>query len=227
MTASVSGWREHPAVPYVAPFAAFLLLLVAAQYLGIPERAETVGRFFALAAVLYFFSRGAIDLRISRPAGTVLLGVGVFALWVAPDVLWPHYRESVLFQNALFGVRSTLSPAAVHDPVVLAFRTARAVLIVPLVEELFWRAWLMRWLISPDFQSVPLGTYGRASFWITALLFASEHGAYWDVGLATGIIYNWWMLRTRSLGDLIWIHAITNACLCAYIIAAHRWEYWM
>ena len=95
-----------------------------------------------------------------------------------------------------------------------------------MIEELFWRAWLMRWLISPQFEEVPLGTWSAQSFWIVAVLFASEHGSYWDVGLAAGIIYNWWMLRTRSLGDLILAHAVTNGCLCAYVIAFGKWEYW-
>ncbi|MGH9666870.1 MAG: CAAX prenyl protease-related protein, partial [Bryobacteraceae bacterium] len=206
----------------------FIVLLIVAEWPAIPNTVDAVGRFFLLAAVLYFFSRGVIDLRVTRWVPTVLLGVSMFFLWIAPDLLWPHYRESPLFHNAVIGMaQSSLSPDGLRDPVVLAFRTARAVLIVPLVEELFWRAWLMRWLIEPDFQSVPLGAYSAASFWITVVLFASEHGAYWDVGLATGIVYNWWMLRTRSLGDLIWTHAITNACLCAYVIATHRWEYWM
>ena len=69
---------------------------------------------------------------------------------------------------------------------VLALRLFRAVVIVPVVEELFWRAWLMRWLIDADFEKVPLGAYAPRAFWIVALLFASEHGPYWDVGLACG-----------------------------------------
>jgi hypothetical protein len=122
--------------------------------------------------------------------------------------------------------RGRLSTLAQSNPAVLFFRTLRSVAIVPVIEELFWRAWLMRWLISPRFQEVPLGTWSAQSFWIVAVLFASEHGSYWDVGLAAGIIYNWWMLRTRSLGDLILAHAVTNGCLCAYVIAFGKWEYW-
>jgi membrane protease YdiL (CAAX protease family) len=46
------------------------------------------------------------------------------------------------------------------------------------------------------------------------------------VGLVAGVIYNWWMVRTRSLGDLILAHGITNACLSAYVVFAGHWEYW-
>ncbi len=100
-------------------------------------------------------------------------------------------------------------------------------LLIPIVEELFWRAWLMRWLINPHFQKVPLGTYTATAFWFTAILFASEHGAYWDVGLAAGIIYNWWMVRTRSLADCILAHAVTNGALAGYVLLAGKWEYWL
>jgi hypothetical protein len=84
----------------------------------------------------------------------------------------------------------------------------------------------MRWIINPDFEKVPLGAYARGAFWITAVLFATEHGPLWDVGLAAGIAYNWWIVRTRSLGDCILAHGVTNACLSGFVIAAGRWQYW-
>ena len=87
---------------------------------------------------------------------------------------------------------------------------------------------MMRWLISSnDFESVALGTYAPLAFWATALLFASEHGSFWDVGLVTGVIYNWWMIRTRNLWDCILAHAVTNGVLAAYVIYAGQWQYWL
>ena len=93
----------------------------------------------------------------------------------------------------------------------MTLRTLRAAVFVPIAEELFWRGWLMRWIISQDFTKVPLGAWSARAFWIVAVLFAVEHGALWDVGLAAGILYNWWMLRTKSLGDVILAHGVTNA----------------
>jgi CAAX prenyl protease-like protein len=152
----------------------------------------------------------------------------VFAIWIAPDLLIKGYRHFWLFENALMPKAATsLSAGAVLSWPVLALRMVRAVVIVPIVEELFWRAWLMRWIIDQDFEKVPLGKYTAQSFWIVAALFASEHGPYWDVGLVAGIIYNWWMVRTRSLGDLILAHALTNFALSAYVIAFGKWEYWL
>jgi membrane protease YdiL (CAAX protease family) len=74
---------------------------------------------------------------------------------------------------------------------------------------------------------MPLGSYTRWSFWIVAVLFAVEHGPYWEVGLICGVTWNWWMGKTRSLGDLIFSHAVANGCLCAYVLISKKWEYWM
>lgn len=158
---------------------------------------------------------------------SVAVGAIVFILWIAPDRLWPHYRESAFLAFANFSTRSTLTVGAEHaNSWIRTWRFARATLVVPIVEELFWRAWLMRWLIHTEFRGVRLGTYSALSFWMTAALFASEHGAFWDVGVMAGIIYNWWMLRTKSVADCVLMHAVTNALLSTYVLAAHQWQYW-
>ena len=219
---------RYPSVPYVVPFAVFMGLLIVPFVVPMTELADQCLRVAALTGALLWVARPAIDLHTRHAAASVLIGVLVFLIWVAPDILAPGYRHHWVFENPLTGeARGTLSAGGRVDPVVLALRTLRAVAIVPIVEELFWRAWLMRWLISPDFLKLPLGTYSAASFCAVAILFASEHGSYWDVGLAAGIVYNWWMVRAKSLGDLILAHAVTNACLSIYVIAAAKWEYWL
>jgi CAAX prenyl protease-like protein len=218
---------DWPSLPYVLPFAVFLLFLAIQKYVPLSPVYEYPLRDVILLAVLFVFSRHAIELRSYHRFETALIGVAVFVIWIGPDVVFPAYRHHWLFQNAIIGTIGAQPPESVLlSPVVLWSRIFRAVVLVPIIEELFWRAWLMRWLISPQFEKIPLGAYKPAAFWITAALFASEHGSYWDVGLVAGIVYNWWMVRTRSLGDCILVHAITNACLCGYVVATRHWEYW-
>lgn len=220
--------NRSPSLPYVLPFGVFVGFIALHSVLPMPDLADQVVRLAGVTAVLLFFSRPVLDFRVRRLVETILIGIAVFAIWVGPDLLFPGYRRHWLFENSITGsAHATLSAAAQGQVAVLVLRTIRAVVIVPIVEELFWRAWLMRWIISADFQTVPLGAYQARAFWIVAILFASEHGAYWEVGLIAGIIYNWWMVRTKSLGDLILAHAITNGCLSAYVIAAGKWEYWL
>lgn len=220
--------HRNPALPWVLPFAVFMLLLAAGPHLGLSHRAELALRLFAPAAALAVFSWRILDFRCVSPWMSALLGVGVFFVWVAPDALIPGYRDSVLFQNILTGSLKTTLPAEARDDMLaIAMRVARAALVVPLVEELFWRGWLMRWLVRHDFGQLPLGYYQAGAFWITAALFAVEHGPYWDVGLIAGAVYNGWLVRTRCLGDLFLAHAVTNACLAAFVLWTGRWELWL
>lgn len=224
---------RSPGVPYIAPFVIFLALIGLNHLWPMAALTDEIVRLAVMLAVLFLVARPLLqfkapDFRVQSWGVSVVVGVAIFVLWIAPDLLFPAYRHFFLFDNSVVGTaRSSLTEAARHDVPVLFLRTLRAVAIVPIVEELFWRGWLLRWVINNDFEKVPLGTYTALSFWMVALLFASEHGPYWDVGLVAGIIFNWWMIRTKSLGDLILAHAVANACLSGYVIAAGKWEYWL
>ena len=216
-------------IAWAGPFAVFMVLLVVMPELGVPQPWESVVRVTLIIASLFVFSRRVIDLRAPHWLASIGVGIAVFALWVAPDALFgPEYRNHWLFQNPVTGsIRSSLTPEERDMPLVLALRSVRAMLLVPILEELFWRGWLPRWIQNPNFTAVPLGRFTRLAFIVTAVLFASEHGPYWEVALLTGVIYNWWMWRTKSIGDLILTHAVTNAALSAYVVVTGKWEYWL
>ena len=219
---------QGPSAPYVVPFGVFMLLLAAQQYVPLPQSVEFVARCVILAAVLWFFSRNVITFKRKSPLASIAIGVAVFFLWIGPDAMIPGYRQHWLFTNSITGqVKTALDAGSQTDAVALVFRILRAVILVPIIEELFWRAWAMRWIARTDFEALPLGSYTTGSFWIVALLFGAEHGPYWEVGIACGAIWNWWMGRTKSLGDLILVHAVTNGLLCAYVLMFKKWEYWM
>ena len=224
----MSDLLRSPSAPYVAPFGVFMVLLAAQSYIPLPQNVEYILRCLILAGALWYFSRGVLSFTTVNMGASIAIGIGVFVLWVAPDALFPGYREHWLFSNALTGkVTATIHESAQSDVVALLFRSIRAVILVPIIEELFWRAWALRWLADQDFEKLPLGYYTASSFWIVAALFAAEHGPFWEVGLICGVIYNWWMGKTRSLGDLILTHAVTNGALCTYVIATGKWGFWM
>jgi uncharacterized protein len=212
---------------WVGPFAVFMAWLAVDKYIPIPNPGREIVRDLVLLAAIVGFSRKVLPTRAPHWVASVLLGVAVCALWVAPDTLVPGWRAHWLFQNSITGELKTSIPPAELTPLMLALRSARAALLVPVIEELFWRGWLPRWLQDNRFERVPLGRYTPFAFWATAALFAAEHGPYWEVGLLCGVIYNWWMRRTGSLGDLILAHAVTNAALSAWVIAGERWTFWM
>jgi CAAX prenyl protease-like protein len=215
------------AVAWAGPFVVFMVWLALDKYLPIANPGKEIVRDLVLLAAILGLSRRVLPTRAPHWLASIALGIGVCVLWIAPDALVPGWRAHWLFQNSITGhLKNSIAPSELTG-LMMVLRTARAALLVPVIEELFWRGWLPRWIQDPRIDRVPLGQYTTLAFWATALLFAAEHGPYWEVGLLCGIIYNWWMRRTRSLGDLIIVHAVTNLALSLYVIGTQRWEYWM
>lgn len=146
------------------------------------------------------------------------VGLLVFALWIHMD--WA------------FGVSGTpkgfdpnLLPGRGLQLVMTVFRVGGAVLVVPIMEELFWRSFLIRYIVDTHFSNVPLGRFTLSSFFITVLLFGFEHNFVF-AGMMAGAIYNGLLYRTRSLALCILSHAVTNLALAIYVISSGKWFFW-
>jgi CAAX prenyl protease-like protein len=219
--------RHRATLAYVAPFVAFVGIMTVERMIPLPAQWLYPVRFLIVASLIGALSWPYLSFRPSAPLASIVVGVAVFVIWVAPDLLF-GYRHHWLFENSLTGAAtSSLDPRLKANIAFMLLRSISSAILVPILEELFWRGWMMRWLIDNDFLKVPLGKYVPSAFWITAVLFASEHGPYWEVGLAAGIVYNWWIVRTRNLADCILAHGVTNAVLCAYVLVTSQWQYWL
>jgi len=216
--------NRNPTVAYVAPFALYVGLLA----LPLPPLIGQTARFALTLAALALLSWRVVPWRPSYPVASLAVGLAVFLIWIGPDRLFA-YRHYWLFENPITGKAVSALPLALHaDPFFLTVRMLTTAALVPVIEELFWRGWLMRWLVdSRNFEKVPMGTYRPAAFWLVAVLFAVEHGPYWEVGLLAGIAYNYWIIRTRNLADCILAHAVTNAALGIYVLVRGEWQYWL
>jgi CAAX prenyl protease-like protein len=171
--------------------------------------------------VLAWFWR---DYRLRMP-GTAWLAVGigalVFALWVSPQAVFHQPARLDGFNPGVFAGRPVLYWGEV------ALRFLRLALVVPALEEIFWRGFLLRYLINEEFEAVPFGTYARLANGLVAIGFMLEHSMPdWPAALATGLLYNWIAYRTRSLSSCILAHAITNALLGVYIMMTRQWGFW-
>lgn len=219
--------HRRATLAYVGPFVAFVAMMAIEKSLSLPPVYFYPLRFGVVLAILATVSRAYINLRPAMPMLSIAIGVAVFAIWIGPDQLF-NYRHHWLFENSITGkALSSLPPDLKGNTPFQVLRCISSFALVPVIEELFWRGWMMRWLIAHDFLKVPLGQYATSAFWTVAILFASEHGPYWEVGLAAGIIYNWWLVRTRNLADCILAHAVTNALLCGWVLATDQWQYWL
>jgi CAAX protease family protein len=99
-----------------------------------------------VGTVLLVGSHQLIPFRAGSWAGSIGIAIAVLALWIAPNLLWPAYRSHWVFDNVLVGsARSSVPPDVRSDLIFVALRVFGSVGLVPVLEELFWRGWLMGW----------------------------------------------------------------------------------
>lgn len=209
----------NPAAAYLVPF---LAILAAAMI----SRAVSSGfewlyplRFAAAAIALWCFrSRYAeMDWRFGRLS--VIAGAVVFALWLGLDRLAGGPTDS------------SIATGLAGWPVLartgwLAVRTAAAVVTVPIAEELAFRGFLIRRLMSADFESLGTRQYTLLAVGISSLAFGLLHGDRWLAGTVAGLIYAAVYLRRGRIGDALIAHATTNALLAVWVLAAGKWYLW-
>ena len=177
-----------------------------------------------IGSLLYFFREHYHELRLrdltSLPATLAACAIGllVFALWIRMD--W-----ALGTNGAPQGFNPSLLPGQTTRVVMTLFRIAGAVLVVPLMEELFWRSFLIRYIIDKNFTKVPIGAFTWTSFLLTVALFGLEHN-YILAGIMAGIFYNFLLYRTRSLAHCVLSHAVTNLALALYVIYTGKWQFW-
>jgi len=151
----------------------------------------------------------------------VLAGLAVLFLWISPQLVFGMPPRTEGFDPEFFG-----TTGALYGLTVLA-RFARLVIVVPLLEEIFWRGFLMRYLINERFTTVAFGTFRPLSFFGVAVLFMLVHSIPdWPAAFLTGLIYNGLAVKTKSLWACVLAHAVTNLGLGFYIMATRQWGFW-
>jgi CAAX prenyl protease-like protein len=151
----------------------------------------------------------------------VLTGLVVLALWISPQWLLGAEERTDGFNPGLFAGSAALYWGT------LILRFIRLVVIVPLLEEIFWRGFLLRYLIKEDFTKVSFGTFSWFSFGVVTVMFGLAHfGPDFIPSLLTGAIYNLLAVKTRSLACCVLAHAVTNLGLGLYIMQTGQWGFW-
>ena len=111
----------------------------------------------------------------------------------------------------------------------VVMRFVRMVVVVPFAEELFWRGFLMRWLVDTDrpFTKTPFGTWNLRAVSITTVLVVFAHQpADWLGALIFGSAIAWVAIRTKSLFTCLLMHAVANLVLGIYVMVTKQWGFW-
>src|SRR5689334_16363574 len=138
----------------------------------------------------------------AEAALAAVVGLVVFALWIRLDAPWMQLSE----------------PAATFVPIdangrllwpLVAVRWIGASLVVPVMEELFWRSFLMRWIRSPRFEAVLPQQVGLKAIVLTTFVFTLAH-TLWLAAVIAGLAYALLYVRTGKLWVPVIAHAVTN-----------------
>ena len=233
--------QPAPALPkralwaYVGPFALFILLQALP---GLVKSASPTAPWWLHAPELWVYPLQTVTCavmmlwyrreypRTMSPLAALfglVLGAIVFALWISPQAFF-HFAPRTADG---FDPTTVLPFGRSAYPLTVALRFARLVVVVPWLEEIFWRGFLLRYLIKEDFLAVPFGSWTPLSFGVVVLGFTFEHSRPdWPAAFATGILYNLVAVRTKSLPACVLAHALTNALLGWYIMTTRQWGFW-
>ena len=227
--ANITSQIFSPAMARIVPFAVFMLFIMAGSLL--PETAASgswdTRHLFMLRAVvvggllLLFWRRYAELLEAAPSARQVLLavvsGLAVFVMWINFDFPWAMLSEAHPFDP-------THEDGGI-DWFLVQFRLLGLAIVVPVMEELFWRSFLMRWIDNPDFLAVSPAQASARAIIVSSVLFGFEHHL-WLAGLIAGLVYGLLYVRTGNLWVPVISHAVTNAALGVWILATGNWQFW-
>ncbi len=226
-------FRSEDRKAYIAPFLTFMLflglvplmpwlfkhneslLIRSAQYWVFPLQTLVCG-----GLLIWFWSRYQFGhlAKIGFTTGIALL---VLAIWISPQAFFHAAPRAEGFDPTVFADNRGLYLATI------VMRFLRLVVVVPLLEEIFWRGFLLRELINEDFKKVPFGSFTWMSFGVVTLLFGFAHWGpdFWPA-ILTGALFNFVAYRTKSLASCVFVHAVVNLLLGIYIMQTKQWGFW-
>jgi CAAX prenyl protease-like protein len=221
---------SRAALVRIVPFTVFMLMLALRGALPADSAASIDPRWVYAASVLvvgallagFWREYGELVAQTVPNAREAALGVAaglvVFFLWINLDAPWMRLGE------ATAGFRPVDDAGQLIWPLIAA-RWVGAALLVPVMEELFWRSFLMRWMQASPFEAVPPQRVGAKAIVLSTFLFMLAH-TLWLGAVAAGLVYAGLYKLTGKLWVPVIAHAVTNGVLGAWVIATGNWGFW-
>jgi len=193
---------------YLIPFLAYLFVNPLVSTLFDSYVSYAAGVFVSIPLLGFFWKKYKLKFRFDALA--VLVGVVIFVLWVVLENTYTmFYSIGYVPSNGFF----------------LFVKLVGFLLAAPLIEELFTRGFLIRFLVSKEFRKVPIGKYTLGSFIITVLFFGLSHNR-WLVGLIAAVLLNLLLYKQKRIESCILAHFTANLLLAGYILFTGSWGFW-
>ncbi len=218
---------------FVAPF---VLYLLGTNLIGrFPDSWYPLAYAVVVGVVAIAFGYLARHHRIIEPHWRIgpAIGVGLvgIAIWIGLSELHLEQQLAQFLPGWLApGERTSYNPFEKLDgPVAvwafIAVRTLGLAVVVPIAEELFWRGFLLRWLIDPEWEKVSLGDYTFSSFALVTVMFTLAHPEWLAAAIYCALL-NALLIWKKDLWLCVVAHGVSNLTLVIYVLAYGAWWLW-
>ena len=208
----------------VLPFALFLGLTFVQGWFGEASRYWIYALKSGVGAALIWMIWPIVtEMRWRFSWEALAAGFLVAALWIGLDPFYP--KLSVGTDATPWNPHTAFGNGTAQAWFFVVIRILGSTLVVPPLEEVFYRSFLYRYLAHPDFDSIPLRGFRLGPFIITALVFGLAHHE-WLAGILCAAVYQGLVCWRGRLGDAIAAHAITNLLLGLWIVWQGAWHFW-
>jgi len=216
-----SIFESHPALARVLPFAVWVVLTALQGRFG----AESAYWIYAAKAVVCAILVWAVwpllsEWKFDASFNAAAVGFISFGVWVGLEGVYPKLGTSPGWSPPnQFGAGSALALFFV------GVRLAASVLIVPIIEEVFFRSFLYRFLADKNFLEIPLNRMLPGPWLVTSVLFGLEHHE-WLPGIITGFLLQGLVIRSGGIGAAVTAHALANLFLGLHVVWKGAWHFW-
>lgn len=168
----------------------------------------------------------------------VVFGVVGIGFWLLPTTLYDHWQLSGETSGWMkwLGIAKRdegFDPGIFSDPAAywlsLTMRFLRAALVVALVEEIFWRGFVMRFCMDweGNYWKQPFGRAHWKSYLIVTGLFMAAHAPIdWAGAFVYGSLTYLLCVWSKNLVACVIMHAVANLLMGCYAMAYGKFGLW-
>jgi uncharacterized protein len=239
---------------HVVPFAVFMVFLILLQLCDslfgwdhpsapwwqrdVAHWIYPIQTFASIGILAYFWRSYRFDWSLKWSLVAVVFGAVGIGFWLLPTTLYDAWNLTGETEGWMkwLGIEKRdegFDPGVFEDPAAywttLTMRFIRAVVVVALVEEVFWRGFVMRFCMDweGDFWKQPFGRAHWKSFLIVTVLFMAAHApSDWAGAFVYGSLTYVLCVWSKNLGACVVMHAVANFLMGLYIMAYGKYGLW-
>lgn len=251
----LATWRKDRTLAHVVPFGVFMIFNLLGQFIGekmlwehddapwylhYPDQLfYPLQTLFTGGALIFFWKHYEFSWNTKKVLIGILAGLIGIGFWILPTQIYDWLGMTGKPESFIEKLTGLAPRREGFDPFVfesaaasyfsLIMRLMRAIVIVALVEEIFWRGFLMRFLLDleGDYWKQPFGKPAKISFIVVTLAFMLAHAPLdWLGALVYGSLAYGITVWTRSLLAVVVMHGVANATMAYYALHHGKLGLW-